>query len=60
MAGDTGLNLEKLYKVSADKKQDMNYLKNKTQQLKVAMDMSQQMIDNVANKPVTQVWYEYQ
>jgi len=60
MAGDTGLNLEKLYKVSADKKQDMKYLKNKTQELKAAMDMSQQMIDNVANKPVTQVWYEYQ
>ncbi|MCX5712265.1 MAG: hypothetical protein NTY47_04225, partial [Candidatus Omnitrophica bacterium] len=54
-----GVNLEQLYQVSSDKKQDITYLKNKTQELKAAMDISQKMMDNVANKPVTQTWYEY-
>jgi len=59
MAGESSVNLEKLYNVSKDKKDDMVYLKNKTQELKAAMELSQKMIDNVANKPVTQTWYEY-
>jgi len=54
-----GINLEQLYKVSTDKKQDITYLKNKTQELKAAMDLNQKMMDNVANKPITQTWYEY-
>jgi chromosome segregation ATPase len=52
-------NLEKLYDVTKDKKNDLKYLKNKTQELKAAMQVSQKMIDNMANKPVTQTWYEY-
>ncbi|MFH1441633.1 MAG: hypothetical protein ABIH18_06315, partial [Candidatus Omnitrophota bacterium] len=59
LTGTSGINLDKLYKVSADKKEDMNYLKNKTQQLKAAMEVNQKMVDNIANKPVTQTWYEY-
>jgi seryl-tRNA synthetase len=59
MAGESSVNLSKLYDVSADKKNDMTYLKNKTQELKAAMELNMKMIDNVANKPVTQTWYEY-
>jgi hypothetical protein len=59
LSGSSGINLEKLYKVSADKKTDMDYLKNKTQELKAAMEMNQKMVDNMANKPITQTWYEY-
>jgi len=59
ITGETGINLEKLYKVSSDKKQDMVYLKNKTQELKAAMALSTKMVDNIANKPITQTWYEY-
>ncbi|MDD2752676.1 MAG: hypothetical protein PHN59_06050, partial [Candidatus Omnitrophica bacterium] len=59
LTGGSGISLEKLYSVSADKKTDMQYLKNKTQELKAAMEMSQKMVDNIANKPVTQTWYEY-
>ena len=59
LTGNSGVNLEKLYTVSEEKKQDMVYLKNKTQELKAAMEMSQKMVDNIANKPVTQTWYEY-
>jgi flagellin-like hook-associated protein FlgL len=53
------INLEKLYEVSKEKKEDIVYLKNKTEELKAAMEISQKMIDNVANKPVTQVWFEF-
>jgi hypothetical protein len=57
--GQAGINLQKLYQVSAGRQQDIDYLKNKTQELKTVVDMSQSMIDNVANKPVVQEVYEY-
>jgi hypothetical protein len=56
---ETGINLEKLYNVSEDKKNDILYLKNKTLELKAAVDLSKQMVDNIANKPITRTWYEY-
>ncbi len=59
ISGEAGINLQKLYEISSDKKQDINYLKNKTQQLKAAMALNQKTVDNIANKPVTQTWYEY-
>jgi glycyl-tRNA synthetase beta subunit len=59
IVGERGVSLEKLYQVSSDKKQDMVYLKNKTQELKAAMALNQKMVTNMANKPVTQTWYEY-
>jgi archaellum component FlaC len=59
ISGEAGINLEKLYQVSVDKKQDIDYLKNKTQQLKASVEMSTKMVDNIANKPITQTWYEY-
>ena len=59
MAGSETVDLEKLYKVSTDKKQDITYLKNKSQELKAAMELNAKMVDNIANKPVTQTWYEY-
>lgn len=58
-SGETNVNLEKLYDVSTEKKSDITYLKNKTQQLRAAMEVSKKMMDNIANKPVTQTWYEY-
>jgi hypothetical protein len=58
-SGEANLNLGKLYDVAAEKKSDMTYLKNKTQQLKAAMEMNTKMIDNLTNKPITQTWYEY-
>ncbi|MDD5166674.1 MAG: hypothetical protein PHQ57_04735, partial [Candidatus Omnitrophica bacterium] len=59
ISGETGLNLEKLYQVSKDKAQDIVYLKNKTQEVKAAIELNQKLVDNIANKPVTQTWYEY-
>ncbi|MDP3723212.1 MAG: LamG-like jellyroll fold domain-containing protein [Candidatus Omnitrophota bacterium] len=59
LTGQTGMNLEKLYQVSKDKKEDIVYLKNKAQQLKAAMEMNQKMVDNIANKPITQTWFEF-
>ncbi|MDO8489119.1 MAG: hypothetical protein Q7S42_03300, partial [Candidatus Omnitrophota bacterium] len=54
-----GINLEKLYNVSKDKKDDMTYIKNKTQELKAAMEINQKLMQNVANKPVVQTWFEF-
>ena len=54
-----GVNLEKIYKVSADNKNDILYLKNKTQELRAVMELTNKMINNIANKPVVQTWYEY-
>ena len=54
-----GMDLDKFYDLAEDKKEDMTYLKNKTQELKAMMNLSHKMIDNVANEPVVQTWYEY-
>jgi hypothetical protein len=54
-----GLNLEKIYEVSKDKKDDIIYLKNKTQELKAAMELNHKMIENVAKKPIVQTWFEF-
>ena len=54
-----GVNLEKIYKVSADNKNDILYLKNKTQELRAVMELTKKMVNNIANKPVVQTWYEY-
>jgi len=57
LTGD--INLEKLYEVSKEKSQDIDYLRNKTQELKAVMELNKRMIDNIANKPVTQTWFEF-
>jgi hypothetical protein len=59
MTGSSGVNLEKLYNVASEKKSDMVYLKNKTQELKAAMEINQKLVDSIAHKTVTQTWYEY-
>jgi methyl-accepting chemotaxis protein len=59
MAGESSVNLSKLYDVSKDKKDDMVYLKNKTQELKAAMELTSQLVQRANDKPVTQTWYEY-
>jgi hypothetical protein len=51
--------LEKLYKVSKEGKQDLKYLKNKTQELKAVVELNNKLISNITNKPVTQVWFEF-
>lgn len=56
---EQNVSLEKLLEVNEEKKNDMNYLKNKTQELKAVVDVNQKMIDNLANKPVTQTWFEF-
>jgi len=58
-SGEIGVNLDKIYKVSAEKKNDVVYLKNKTQELKAVTELIKKMVDNIANKPVIQTWYEY-
>jgi hypothetical protein len=58
-AASQDLNLDKFYEIEEEKVKDMRYLKNKTQELKAIMELNQKMIDNVANEPVIQTWYEY-
>ncbi|MCX5695375.1 MAG: hypothetical protein NTW18_01750 [Candidatus Omnitrophica bacterium] len=59
IGGTTGINLEKLYEVSKDKKEDITYIKNKSEELKAAMEINQKMIENVAKKPIVQTWFEF-
>ena len=57
--GMENLNVDKFYEIADDKKNDVKYIKNKTQQLQAMMELNQKMMDNVANEPVVQTWYEY-
>ncbi|MFA5392704.1 MAG: hypothetical protein WC306_03455 [Candidatus Paceibacterota bacterium] len=59
IGGTKGINLEKLYEVSKDKNSDITYIKNKSEELKAAMEINQKMIENVAKKPVVQTWFEF-
>ena len=59
IGGTKGINLEKLYEVSKDKKEDITYIKNKSEELKAAMAINQKMIEDVAKKPVVQSWFEF-
>jgi len=59
LSGDQGVNLGSLYEVSEDKKEDIQYLKNKTQELKATTELNLKLMENVANKPVTQTWFEF-
>jgi len=59
LGGTTGLDLESLYEVSVDKKNDLTYLKNKTQELKATMDLNQKLLESQNNKPVVESWYEF-
>jgi glycine cleavage system pyridoxal-binding protein P len=59
MMGDSGINLEKLYSVTTEKQNDITYLKNTTQRLKATAELTKQLAENAANKPVTQTWFEY-
>ncbi|WP_128700698.1 DUF2341 domain-containing protein [Candidatus Velamenicoccus archaeovorus] len=53
-------NIERLYEVSEKGAQNIDYLRNKTQELKALMLLNQKMVENVAKEePVVQTWYEY-
>ncbi|MDD5477349.1 MAG: hypothetical protein PHG87_03995 [Candidatus Omnitrophica bacterium] len=59
IGGTKGINLEKLYEVSKDKKADLEYLKNKSEELKATMELNQKMLENAGKKPVVQTWFEF-
>ncbi|RKY40898.1 MAG: hypothetical protein DRP76_00975, partial [Candidatus Omnitrophota bacterium] len=51
--------LEELYKVLERRKNDLLYLKNKTQELKTLVELNNKMIGNITYRPITQAWYEF-
>ncbi|MFQ5681176.1 MAG: hypothetical protein ACE5GG_03900 [Candidatus Omnitrophota bacterium] len=51
--------LDEMFDISREQSTDVKYLKNKTEELKAAVDLSRKLIENEANKPVTQVWFEF-
>jgi len=59
IGGTKGLNLERLYQVSKDKKEDITYLKNKAEELKATMELNQKMLENAGKKPIVQTWFEF-
>ncbi len=59
LGASENVNLEKLLEVSQEKKEDMTYLKNKTQELKATMELTKKMTESVSKKPVVQTWFEF-
>ena len=51
--------LEKLGSVDQDKKNDVVYLKNKTQEIKALIELNNKMMSTISDKPVTQSWFEF-
>jgi hypothetical protein len=58
-SGGSGIDVDKMVKLEEARAGDLQYLMNKTEELKAMLEMSKKMVDNVANKPVTQTWYEF-
>ena len=56
---EQGLALKEMFEVSKERSEDIIYLRNKTQELRALVEMNQQLIDNVANEPVIQTWFEF-
>ena len=59
IGGTTGINLEKLYEVSKDKKDDITYIKNKSEELKAAMEINKKLLEDQNKKPVVHSWFEF-
>ncbi|MDP3042606.1 MAG: Ig-like domain-containing protein [Candidatus Omnitrophota bacterium] len=59
IGGTKGINLEKLYEVSKDKNNDITYIKNKSEELKAAMEINKKLIEDQNKKPVVQSWFEF-
>ncbi|MCP4651365.1 MAG: hypothetical protein GY853_14965, partial [PVC group bacterium] len=51
--------LEEKAEVEVAKKDDIMYLKNKTQELKAILELNNKMIDDMTSTPEVQVWYEF-
>ena len=59
IGGTKGINLEKLYEVSKDKNKDITYIKNKSEELKAAMEINKKLLEDQDKKPVVQSWFEF-
>ncbi|HQP91462.1 MAG TPA: hypothetical protein PLU24_02190, partial [Candidatus Omnitrophota bacterium] len=60
LGATVGYDLEKLYNVNEARSKDINYIRNKTQELKALMLLSQQMMEGTAKEePVVQTWFEF-
>ena len=60
LGAGVGGDIEKLFEVTESKSKDINYIRNKTQELKALMLMSQQMMESTAkDEPVVETWFEY-
>ncbi len=60
LGATVGYDLEKLYDVNEARSKDINYIRNKTQELKALLLMSQQLMEGTAKEePVVQTWFEF-
>ena len=60
LGATVGYDLAKLYDVNEARSRDIDYIRNKTQELKALLLLSQQMIEGAAKEePVVQTWFEF-
>ncbi|PIZ84382.1 MAG: hypothetical protein COX96_04135 [Candidatus Omnitrophica bacterium CG_4_10_14_0_2_um_filter_44_9] len=60
LGATVGYDMEKLYELNDAKSRDIDYIRNKTQELKALLLLSQQMIEGSAKEePVVQTWFEF-
>ncbi|HAJ56360.1 MAG TPA: hypothetical protein DCL35_01160 [Candidatus Omnitrophica bacterium] len=60
LGATVGYDLEKLYDVNEARAKDIGYIRNKTQELKALLLLSQQMMEGAAKEePVVQTWFEF-
>jgi len=60
LGGTEGLDVDKLYEMSEERANDIQYIRNKTQELKAILDLNRRLLeDTTKDKCIIQIWMEF-
>ena len=60
LGGTEGLDVDKLYEMSEARANDLEYIRNKTQELKAMLELNRRMLETGAqDQVIIQVWMEF-
>jgi hypothetical protein len=53
-----GLKIERMYELSEDQSTDVDYIKNKTLEIKALVELSQEILSRESDEPIVKTWME--
>jgi len=55
---DQGIKIEKMYDLSTEQSTDVDYIKNKTLEIRALSELTQEILSRVGNQPIVKNWME--